>query len=578
MSAGTPPAARTAAPRGTPLAGLGRDEQLFLLLAIFTGVFSALGVVCFRIAIEWGRTAFLGASLRPSWPAVLLAPTLGGLAVGLLVERVFPLARSSGVNLTKAALYVYEGRVPAASVFGKFLTAALAIGSGHSLGPEDPSLHIGAGLSSIVGRGLRLSRERLRLVPSLGAAAGLAAAFNSPVTAVLFVIEEVVGRWSAGVLGAVILAAVSGVSVAHWFLGSEPLFRVPVVETVSPAELLAYAALGLVGGLAAVVFLKTVLFARPRLRALPRWTRCLQPAVAGALVGVIGLGWPEVMGAGYGTVDQVLHGDQAWQLLALLAALKILATALSFSSGTPGGLFAPTLVMGALVGGAVGRWQADLLPGLTGPVGVYVLVGMGTLFAGNLRAPMTSVFMILEITGNYSIVLPVMISNTIAYLVSRAFQRQPVFDALARQDGIELPSLEEQRETDLLRVEDAMRPLRGRVLQGDETLAAALAHLREAGESYALVRYEFGAWAGVAKAQIEERVAAGQGEEALESILPDTQIPHVYPDHLLDTALRYTRHSPLLPVVHRADFRKLLGVVSVADIVGSYRRAGGEKA
>ncbi len=551
------------------------EDTFFLVFAIVVGVYSALAVVCFRVAIEWSRLVLLGSALRPPGWRVLLVPALGGLAVGALVHWLFPMARSSGVNQTKAALYVYDGAIRLRSVVGKFVTSALAIGSGHSLGPEDPSLHIGAGLASAVGRRLGFGREQVRLVPSLGAAAGLAAAFNSPIAAVLFVIEEVIGRWSVGVLGALILSAVSGVSVAHFFLGAEPLFRVPVVEAARPQELLAYAFLGLVGGGAAVVFLKIVLQARPRLRAAPAWLRVAQPAIAGLLIGVMALRLPEVMGAGYHSIDQSIHGQLPWRLLAALALAKIVATALSFVSGTPGGLFAPTLFIGAMLGGAVGGAQAELFPELgSGSPAVYALVGMGTLFAGILRAPMTSVFMILEISGNYEIVVPVMVSNTIAYLVSHAFQPAAIFDVLARQDGLDLPSMEEERERRVLRVEDAMRRNGAPALRPGDTAAQALEAVRGTDAEFLLVHQGGGLWSGVARAKLVEAVAReGAGRKV--SDLADATLPALHPDHPLESALRLVQEWwPLVPVVHRADEDHLVGVLSLADVLETYRRGG----
>jgi CIC family chloride channel protein len=550
-----------------------REDRFFLLFAIFVGVFSALAVVCFRVAIEWSRIWLLGAALRPEPWRVLLVPTVVGLLVGALVHTVFPAARSSGVNQTKAALYVYDGYIALRSVVGKFVTSALAIGSGHALGPEDPALHIGAGLASGVARRLKIERRRLRLIPSLGAAAGLAAAFNSPIAAVLFVIEEVIGQWSVGVLGAVILAAVSGVSVAHFFLGSEPLFRVPMVEAARPAELLAYAALGVVGGLAAVAFLKIVLFARPRLRALPGWTRVVQPALAGFLIGCMAVYYPEILGAGYHVIDQCIHGQIAWRVLAVLAVLKILGTALSFSTGTPGGLFAPTLFIGAMLGGAVGGAQAEFFPELRGgPVAVYALVGMGTLFAGNLRSPMTSVFMILEITGNYEIVVPVMLSNTIAYLVSHAFQPAAIFDVLARQDGMDLPSMEEDRERTVLRVEDAMRPYEGAVLKPGETVDAALARVTDRDAEFLLLQQGGGLWSGLRRERLRRAQEEGQGALAVAG-LAEASLPALHPDHQLEAALRLVREWwPVMPVVHRANEDHLVGVLSLEDVLRTYGR------
>ncbi|MGH9327541.1 MAG: chloride channel protein, partial [Terriglobia bacterium] len=422
-----------------------REGNLFLLLSIFIGVASGLLVVCFQIAIKWTHLWLFGSALHASPLRLLVLPAVVGLVIAACVMLVFRGVRGSGVNQTKAAVYIYDGYIPFKTVVGKFILCALAIGSGQSLGPEDPSLQIGAGIASILGRRLRLSRERIRLIAPVGAAAGLAAAFNAPIAAIIFVLEEVIGQWSAGVLGAIILAAVSSVVVMRGFLGSEPLFRIPAYRLANPTEFLAYAVLGIVGGFSSLVFVKLIGPLRARLKALPSWSHYLQPAAAGLIIGFIGLWFPQIMGAGYYSIDQAMHDQYVWHILALLAAFKILATSLSFASGTPGGMFAPTLFIGAMIGGAVGGVEHHFFPHLTGPVGAYALVGMGALFAGFLRVPMTSVFMVLELSGNYAIILPVLVANTIAYLISRKYQSVAIFDLLSRQDGVSLPSMEEQR-------------------------------------------------------------------------------------------------------------------------------------
>ncbi len=483
---------------------------------------------------------------------------LTGLVIAFLVIRFFPRARGSGVNQTKAALYIYDGYIPVRTVIGKFITSALAIGSGQSLGPEDPSLQIGAGLASALGRRLKLSREKLRLIAPVGAAAGLAAAFNAPITAVLFVIEEVIGRWTAGILGAVVLSAISSAVVERWFLGDEPLFRVPAYHLEHVGELGAYASLGVIGGFASLAFVKYIGYLRPRLRQLPPWTQYFQPAAAGLLIGLIGIKFPQVMGAGYSYMDQAMHEQYTWQILAILGALKIVATGLSFTSGTPGGLFAPTLFMGAMIGGAVGMAERQIVPHLAIPVGAYALVGMGTLFAGILRAPMTSVFMILEVSGNYSIIVPVIISNAIAYFISRTFQPTPIFDLLSRQDGLELAV--------------AGRRARGAVVARGRCHASAggtdperqtcLCGKRRNESRARRKNSSWWAWAGKSG-----RASAGQrlldlmpnADVRLSQVLTGT-IPFLHPDHPLDTALRLMGEWPLLPVVHRANLQQLLGV------------------
>lgn len=545
-----------------------REDRLFLALSVLIGVLAGLAVTAFRLTIERSSQLLLGSS--PSAERLLLAPSLTGIVIAVLVMHVFPRARGSGVNQTKAALYVYNGYIPFRTAIGKFITAALAIGSGQSLGPEDPSLQIGAGLASAIGRRVNLSRENLRLMAPVGAAAGLAAAFNAPISAVLFVIEEVIGRWSAAILGSVVLSAVASVVVIRSFFGPETLFHIPEVALVRPEELLAYAILGVSGGLGAVVFARAIAGLRPHMKAAPRWTQYLQPAAAGLLVGLIGyFGAPQVMGAGYAAIDQAMHDQFTWKFLLTLAGLKIVATTASFVSGTPGGMFAPTLFIGAMLGGAVGAVERHFFPGLTGSTGTYALVGMGVLFAGFLRAPMTSVFMVLEVSGNYSIIVPVMVANTFAYVISRRLQPTPIFDLLTRQDGLDLPSMEEQREERVLRVEDAMQPPPALVLASTETIQQARQRIQKSQADAFLVRLAPSGWSSVTAKALARFAGEGKEEMTLASVLTE-RLPYLHPDLPLEMALRYVQHAALVPVVSRADFHKLEGMISRDAVLAKY--------
>ncbi|MGA9508751.1 MAG: chloride channel protein [Candidatus Sulfotelmatobacter sp.] len=551
--------------------GVFNEEVFFLILCVFIGIFSGLAVVCFRLAIDWTHLALLGPLPQSHSWRLFVVPAVAGLVVAVLVMHLFPGIRGSGVNQTKSALYIFNGFIPFRTAVGKFICAGLAIGSGQSLGPEDPSLQIGAGIASALGRQLEISREKLRLMAPVGAAAGLAAAFNAPISAVLFVIEEVIGRWSAGILGSVVLSAVASVVVVRSFLGSEPLFRIPLTTFKRPSELLAYAVLGLVGGLASVAFAKSVGYLRPRLKALPRWTHYFQPAVAGLLVGLIGfLGFPQVMGAGYDAMDQAMHGQYAWKILAILALLKIVATTISFVSGTPGGMFAPTLFVGAMLGGAVGDLERFYFPHLTASNGTYVLVGMGVLFAGFLRVPMTSVFMVLEVSGNYEIIVPVIVANTFAYVVSRWLQPVPIFDLLTRQDGLILPSLEEEREETILRVEDAMLPVPSIILSAQDYVDANFHRVQNSPDAAFLVRMHPSGWSTITREQLQRIYREGKGELTLASVLPAQSLPSLYPDLPLDSALRYVNDYLLIPVVNRADSKRLEGVVSRESVFKKY--------
>jgi CIC family chloride channel protein len=549
-----------------------RGERLFLILSIFIGCVSGLLVVCFRISIEWLKVLLLGSVPHPGQYRLILAPMLVGLIIGLLVRYFFPQARGSGINQTKAALYIYNGYISARTMIGKFITSALAIGSGHSLGPEDPSLQIGAGVASLIGRRLHLSRERLRLFAPVGAAAGLAAAFNAPISAILFVIEEVIGAWTAAVLGSVVLAAVSSVVVARAFWGAQPMFHIPPITLRDNRELLAYAVLGVVGGLAAVLFSRLLAGLRPWLRSMSPWSQTMQPAVAGLLVGAIGFfGFPQVMGAGYETIDHAMHGEFLWHALLAMAVLKILATTISFSSGTPGGMFAPTLFIGAMLGAAVGSVEKIFFPHLTGSVGSYALVGMGVLFAAFLRVPLTSVFMVFEVSGNYSIVLPVILANTIAYLIARSLQPVPVFEALTLQDGLVLPSMEETREETTLRIEDALQPVPGQTFAGTDAAGKISAAVAAEKEAFALIRCTGNRWYVIAAADLEKVAQSpGAAELPIESLLPDERVPVLYPDLPLNETLAHFHRWPLLPVVNRAMSGLLEGVVSQTDVLKCY--------
>jgi chloride channel protein, CIC family len=550
-----------------------RDERLFLVLAIFIGVISGLLVVCFRVAINWIQVLTLGSAPRPGQLRLFFVPAGVGLAVAALVQLVFPAARGSGINQTKAALYIYNGYISFRTVIGKFITSALSIGGGFSLGPEDPSLQIGAGVASMVSRRLNLSRERLRMFAPIGAAAGLAAAFNAPISAILFVVEEVIGRWSAAVLGSIVLAAISSVVVARWFWGPEPMFRIPVVTLRGPQELLAYAVLGVAGGIASLIFSKALGYSRPHLRRLPRWTWYVQPAVAGLIVGAIGyFGAPQVMGPGYTVIDQAMHGQFTWKFLMALALLKIVATTISFSSGTPGGMFAPTLFIGAMLGASIGTFEKIFFPSFHVSVGSYALAGMGVLFAAFLRVPLTSVFMVLEVSGNYSIVLPVILANTIAYLVSRGLQPYPILETFTHQDGLDLPSMEEQREEMVLHLEDALRPVTCPVFPGNATLQEVSQQLGQADAPVLLVKFHDGTWYSMNRNDFTLLAGCQTPDTPLERALNPDRVPLLFPDLPLDSAIPYLSRWPVLPIQNRASKGVLEGVVSLDDVLSRYQR------
>jgi len=363
---------------------------------------------------------------------------VGSLGIGYLLFRYFPYARGSGVPQTKAALFAREGRITLRTVLGKFFCTSATLASGIPLGREGPSVQVGAGIASVLGRFLGLRPEKVKALLPVGAAAAIAAAFNTPLAAVLFALEEIVGDLHPPVLGSVVLASATSWCVLRLLLGNSPLFKVPQYELVHPAEFAVYAVLGVAGGLVSVAFTKLLLGMRARFLRLPHKTVWFQPLVGGLLVGLVGWFVPQVMGVGYGYVGYALNGNMALKLMVLLVVLKLITVTTSYASGNAGGIFGPALFIGAMLGGSIGTVAHRLFPAYTATPGAYALVGMGAAFAGIVRAPMTSVLMIFEMTQDYAVIVPLMIANLMSLFISSRFQRQPIYEALAVQDGISI--------------------------------------------------------------------------------------------------------------------------------------------
>ncbi|HEX3094853.1 MAG TPA: chloride channel protein, partial [Candidatus Angelobacter sp.] len=422
-----------------------REEHVFLALTLLIGALAGLAVVAFIVVTERIAIRLYPVGSAP-WRRVLI-PVSGSLAMGYLLYRYFPDARGSGVPQTKAALYARNGYISLSTVLGKFACTAATLASGIPLGREGPSVQVGAGIASVLARGLRLRREKVRALLPVGAAAAIAAAFNTPMAAVVFALEEVMGDLNAPVLGSVVLASATSWAMLRLLLGNSPLFHVPQYELVHPVEFIFYAVLGVVGGFLSAAFSKLLLGMRQRFLLLPRRTRWWHPVIGGAVVGLMGLFIPQVLGVGYGYVGDALNGTMALKIMGLLVVLKLFAVTTSYASGNAGGIFGPSLFLGAMLGGTIGSIAHHLLPTHTATAGAYALVGMGALFAGIVRAPMTSVLMIFEMTRDYSVIVPLMIANLASLFISSKLQKQPIYEALAQQDGIHLPNLKDRHQT-----------------------------------------------------------------------------------------------------------------------------------
>jgi CIC family chloride channel protein len=546
-----------------------REEQVFLALTLLIGALVGLAVVAFIVLTER-----LGMRLYPvgsaAWRRVLI-PIAGSLGMGYLLYRHFPDARGSGVPQTKAALFARQGYISLRTVLGKFGCTAATLASGIPLGREGPSVQVGAGIASVLGRTLGLRPEKVKSLLPVGAAAAIAAAFNTPMAAVVFSLEEVMGDLHAPVLGSVVLASATSWAVLRLLLGNNPLFRVPQYELVHPLEFGIYAVLGIVGGFLSVAFTKLLLEMRRRFLLLPRKTRWWHPVVGGVTVGLMGWFVPQVLGVGYGYVGEALHGSMALKLMLLLVVLKLFAVTASYASGNAGGIFGPSLFLGAMLGGAIGTVAHHFLPTYTATSGAYALVGMGALFAGIVRAPMTSVLMIFEMTRDYSVIVPLMIANLASLFISSRFQRQPIYEALAHQDGIHLPNSKAREEFGQRNVLKVMRSV-------TETL---LAQMKVGDAAEAVRSSQFRTWlvmdegsiVGVlSRAMIETALNQGKAEQKLIDLFDTLDFPHVHSDHALHLALERMSDArvDILPVVSRADVHNLEGIVTMRDVLDSY--------
>ena len=546
------------------------EDQMALVLSLVIGALVGLVVVAFILL-----TGRISARMYPAggagWRRIFV-PVLGSLTTGYLLWRYFPFARGSGIPQTKAAIFIQDGRITFRTVLGKFFCCSASLASGIALGREGPSVQVGAGLASVIARHLGLSPKQVKALVPAGCSAALAAAFNTPIAAVLFSLEEILGDLHATVLGSVVLSAATSWMVLHLVLGDDPLFHVAGYQLLHPVELVVYAVLGVVGGLGSVCFVKLLLGLREWFMRQPKWTVWFQPVAGGLTVGLLGYFMPDVLGVGYNTVEKVLNGNIVITVVVLLAILKIVATAVCYASGNAGGIFGPSLFIGAMMGAAVGGVAHALFPTMTAGPGAYALVGMGTAFAGIVRTPWTSVIMIFEITRDYTIIVPLMISNMIAFFISQKLQKEPIYEALSHQEGIHLPTLASRAQGDHIQVQQAMRPA-AVVLMPELKVSAALEQMKDGTFDAWPVVGQNGLHSMIRNSDLEKIASDGSAEEKkLADIRPTSPVPHVHPDQSLSLALERmgTSGVNVLPVVSRANVNQLMGLVALDDILHTY--------
>ena len=550
-----------------------REEQVFLALTLLIGALVGATVVAFIVLTER-----FGARIDPVGAEPLrrlLVPIIGSLAMGYLLFKYFPDARGSGVPQTKAALFARGGYISLGTVFGKFFCTSATLATGIPLGREGPAVQVGSGIASVLGRKLGLSPEKVKALVPVGAAAAIAAAFNTPLAAVLFALEEVVGDLHAPVLGSVVLASATSWAMLRLLLGNDPLFKVPQYQLVSPWEFGIYAILGILGGLVSVAFTKLLLTLRARFLRFPRKTVWFQPVAGGIVVGIMGWFVPQTLGVGYKFVGDALNGGMVLKLMVLLLVLKLFAVTISYASGNAGGIFGPSLFMGAMLGGIVGTVAHHFLPGYTAAPGVYALVGMGTAFAGVVRAPMTSVLMIFETTRDYAVIVPLMISNLVSFFISAQLQKNPIYEELAHQDGIHLPTAEARSHDGQRRVIRAMRTA-AEILDAQMSVAETLEKVQTSALRAWPVSDAKGIVGMISLSTLEKARSGDGANRPLRELLEAGDFPHVHIDHSLSVALERMGATRLdvLPVVSRANVHQLEGIVTLQDVLTFYGFGG----
>ncbi len=491
-------------------------------LAAVVGALTGLGAVAFieiislceRLFFEGGAEAFSGLG---DWYVVVL-PVIGGAIVGPLVYFLAPEARGHGVPEVMTAMETRGGRIRPVVILVKTAASAITIGSGGAAGREGPIIQIGAAIGSSLGQVLKINRPRLLALVGAGAAGGIAATFNAPIAGVMFTLEVLVGGFSIASVSSMVFASVSASVVARQFLGDYPAFRVPVYELVSNWELLMYLGLGALAAFAALLFVRALYFSEDMFDKwkIPGWVK---PPIAGVAIGLIGYFFPEVFGTGFTAIESALQGELAFWLLVALIFARIAATSLTLGSGFSGGVFAPALFVGAMLGGAYGELMHSLFPLITATSGAYATVGMAAVFAGAARAPVTAIVILFEMTLDYRIMLPLMFATVVATLLAARFEPESIYTLKLVRRGIDFLGQRSGR-LPTMSVAEAMTPLnKAGVVDEDMSVDDLGRYFQESGRRGAMVLDAEGRLTGVVTLRdLERALVADRGPETVADI------------------------------------------------------------
>lgn len=571
--------------------GLHSEMAFFAVLATVVGLVTALAAYAFHWGIENGMIGrggqiLLRLATGQEWvvpargPAttwwgyllVLLLPTVGLVLAASLVRLVAGPAGGHGVAGIMEAVALRGGRLRARPALARIGAAVLTIASGGSVGPEDPNVQIGATIGSWLGQRLRLSEERVQTLVACGAAGGIAAAFNAPIAGVFFAQEIILGEFTTGGFGMVVLSAVTASVISRILRGESPAFSIPQYTLRSPWEIFLYLGLGLLAAVVSAAYVRGLLGIE---ELFHRWRASflVKAALGGLAVGVVGLFFPQVFGVGYETMDALLKGESIalWLLLALLL-LKPILTATTLGAGGSGGVFAPSLFIGSMLGGAFGQAMNRLFPGAVAPAPAYALVGMGAVLAGAVHCPITAILLLFEMTRDYHIILPIMLCAVVGTLVSQRLTPGSVYTERLTRRGIHLHLGRDLNVLEMVTVEEAMS--RDYDAVRPETPLAELEQLLETSRHHGFPVVDAqGHLRGIVtlsdyRQAIEEK--RGQTVADICTCEPVT----LFPDQSLHEAMHLlsTRNVGRIPVVSRQDPEHIVGLLRRYDVIRSYHK------
>jgi len=420
------------------------QHTYMVIIAVVIGALGGLGALFFRLAIRFFQDVFFGTghytldfALNLPWYVKLLAPAAGGLIVGPVVYFFAREAKGHGVPEVMESIVLHGGVIRPRVVIAKIIASAVCIGSGGSAGREGPIVQIGSALGSTIGQWLKVSGSQLRTLVACGTAAGIAATFNAPIAGALFAMEVILVDFAIAQFSPIVIASVTATVISRHFLGNFPAFEIPHYELVSVYEMIPYAILGILAAFVALAFIfmlyKTEdIFDSVR---IPEW---LKPLFGGLIIGVIAIFFPHIFGVGYESISMALKSRFTWYFLLLLVGLKLLVTSVTIGSGGSGGIFAPSLFLGASLGGLVGAVVHQLFPDVTASSGAYALVGMGAVASATMHAPITSILIIFELTNDYRIILPLMVACIISVLITTRLKKDSIYTLKLTRRGIDI--------------------------------------------------------------------------------------------------------------------------------------------